>query len=60
MASGYLTKSDFKVACDCRTRLYYRKQGYPTALDDHSRPIAEGAGVQVPAAEEGKAWERRN
>jgi hypothetical protein len=27
---------------------------------DHSRPIAEGAGVQVPAAEEGKAWERRN
>jgi predicted phosphodiesterase len=26
----------------------------------HSRPIAEGAGVQVPAAEEGKAWERRN
>lgn len=27
---------------------------------NHSRPIAEGAGVQVPAAEEGKAWERRN
>jgi hypothetical protein len=44
MASGYLTKSDFKVACDCRTRLYYRKQGYPTALDDNDymRLLADG------------------
>jgi TonB-dependent receptor len=33
--------------------------GY-TLFNNHSRPIAEGAGVQVPAAEEGKAWERRN
>jgi hypothetical protein len=31
----YLTKSDFKVSCDCRTRLYYRKSGYPTAIDEN-------------------------
>lgn len=26
----YLTKSDFKVAQTCPTKLYYRKKGYPT------------------------------
>lgn len=29
-----LTKSDFKVARTCGTKLYYRKLGYPTTSDD--------------------------
>ena len=29
----YLTKSDFKVARTCPTKLYYRKKGYPTHDD---------------------------
>ena len=29
----YLTKSDFKVARSCPTKLYYRKKGYPTHDD---------------------------
>jgi hypothetical protein len=29
-----LTKSDFKVARTCGTKLYYRKLGYPTTIDD--------------------------
>lgn len=29
----YLTKSDFKVAQTCPTKLYYRKKGYPTLND---------------------------
>lgn len=32
--SLYLTKSDFKVASTCPTKLYYRKKGYPTTQDD--------------------------
>jgi len=35
MASPYLTKTDFKIAFDCATKLYYRKRGYPTTLDDN-------------------------
>lgn len=31
MQEHYLTKSDFKVAQTCSTKLYYRKMGYPTA-----------------------------
>lgn len=31
MPEHYLTKSDFKVARSCPTKLYYRKMGYPTA-----------------------------
>lgn len=31
----YLTKSDFKACADCRTRLYYRKNRYPTSNDDN-------------------------
>lgn len=30
----YLTKSDFKVARTCGTKLYYRKLRYPSTLDD--------------------------
>lgn len=30
MRNYYLTKSDFKVAQTCPTKLYYRKRGYPT------------------------------
>ena len=29
-----LTKSDFKVARTCATKLYYRKRKYPTTLED--------------------------
>jgi hypothetical protein len=35
MPSPYLTKSDFTACHDCRTMLYYRKQGYPSASDDN-------------------------
>lgn len=40
----YLTKSDFKAAFDCRTRLYYRKSSYPSASDDNEflRMLADG------------------
>ncbi len=30
----YLSKSDFKVARTCPTKLYYKKLGYPTTLDN--------------------------
>jgi hypothetical protein len=30
----YLSKSDFKVARTCATKLYYKKLGYPSARDD--------------------------
>lgn len=33
MHDYYLTKSDFKVAQTCPTKLYYRKCGYPTLAD---------------------------
>lgn len=44
MASPYITKSDFKVAVDCRTKLFYRKNGYPTNLDENEylRFLADG------------------
>lgn len=31
--STILTKSDFKAARNCPTKLYYRKHGYPTTKD---------------------------
>ncbi len=31
---NYLSKSDFKVARDCATKLFYKKNRYPTTLDD--------------------------
>ena len=34
MASVYITKSDFKAAFDCRTKLYYRKKRYPSTLEE--------------------------
>ncbi len=33
MITHFLTKSDFKVARTCPTKLYYRKLGYPTRED---------------------------
>jgi len=33
MVNHFLTKSDFKVAQTCPTKLYYRKLGYPTRED---------------------------
>lgn len=33
MQRAYLTKSDFKAAQSCSTKLYYRKLGYPTRED---------------------------
>ncbi len=40
----YLTKSDFKVARTCGTKLYYRKKGYPSNLSDNEylRFLADG------------------
>ena len=32
--STYLSKTDFKVARTCATKLYYRKLGYPSMLDE--------------------------
>lgn len=31
----HLSKSDFKACFDCRTKLYYRKNRYPSAADDN-------------------------
>ena len=44
MPSPYLTKSDFKACCDCRTKLYYRKGAYPSNQDDNEylRFLADG------------------
>ncbi len=33
MQTHYLTKSDFKAAQTCPTKLYYRKMRYPTTKD---------------------------
>jgi hypothetical protein len=33
--SKYLTKSDFKACVDCRTKLFYRKNKYPSNLEDN-------------------------
>lgn len=44
----YLTKSDFKVAQQCATRLYYRKTGGPQPPDDASgflRLLADGGAM---------------
>jgi hypothetical protein len=35
MPSPYLSKSDFKACCDCRTKLFYRKNSYATNLDEN-------------------------
>ena len=42
--SPYLTKSDFKACLDCRTKLYYRKNRYASALDDdeYMKFLADG------------------
>ncbi len=39
-----LSKSDFKVARSCQTKLYYRELGYPNTKedDDYLRMLAEG------------------
>ena len=40
----YLSKSDFKVAQTCPTKLYYKKQRYPSVYDDdeYLMLLAEG------------------
>jgi hypothetical protein len=40
----YLSKSDFKVAQTCPTKLYYKKSGYPSAIEenDYLMMLAEG------------------
>lgn len=42
--SIYLTKSDFKAARECPTKLYYRKMKYPSLSDedDYLQMLAEG------------------
>jgi hypothetical protein len=42
--SMYLTKSDFKVARTCATKLYYRKLRYPSRLqeDEYLQFLADG------------------
>jgi hypothetical protein len=42
--SMYLTKSDFKVARTCATKLYYRKLDYPSMLqeDEYLQFLADG------------------
>jgi hypothetical protein len=39
-----LSKSDFKIAKDCPTKLYYKKKGYPNNIDDNEYMVflAEG------------------
>lgn len=43
-SSPYLTKSDFKSCFDCRTKLFYRKNGYPSSIDenDYIQFLADG------------------
>jgi hypothetical protein len=42
--TAYLSKTDFKVARTCATKLYYRKLGYPSMLqdDDYLQFLADG------------------
>ena len=42
--SKILSKSDFKVARSCPTKLYYKKNGYPSANDgnEYMEYLAEG------------------
>lgn len=42
--SYYLSKSDFKVAHDCPTKLYYKKKYYPNQkeLDEYLQHLAKG------------------
>lgn len=44
MHMNYLSKSDFKVARECPTKLYYRKNHYPNLKqeDDFLQLLAEG------------------
>jgi hypothetical protein len=41
---NYLTKSDFKVARSCATKLYYKKLGYPTNshMTPYMKSLSEG------------------
>lgn len=44
MKQTYLTKSDFKVAEDCPTKLYYKKSGYPNIkdIDEYMKLLSQG------------------
>ncbi|MCB1226582.1 MAG: hypothetical protein KDK99_12280 [Verrucomicrobiales bacterium] len=41
---GFLTKSDFKVARSCPTKLFYKKQRYPSSDEENEylQFLAEG------------------
>lgn len=38
----YLSKSDFVLAMDCRTKLYYKKNKYPTTTSDYLELLRAG------------------
>jgi hypothetical protein len=42
-----LTKSDFKLACDCRRKLSYKSRGYPSRAKGKSALSEEGARVEA-------------
>lgn len=44
MKQSYLTKSDFKIAQSCPTKLYYKKLAYPNNLeeDEYLKLLADG------------------
>ena len=39
-----LSKSDFKIACSCPTKLYYKKKGFPSSKEgnDYLKFLADG------------------
>lgn len=44
MPDYYLSKSDFKLALDCKSKLYYKKKNYPNSLSEnpYMQFLAEG------------------
>ncbi len=46
----YLSKSDFKIAQTCPTKLFYKKRGHPSVKDDdeYLALLAEGRNSGAP------------
>ncbi|MBU1917452.1 DUF2779 domain-containing protein [bacterium] len=44
MKTNHLSKSDFKIACTCPSKLYYKKKGYPSSMqnNEYIELLAEG------------------
>jgi hypothetical protein len=44
LMAHYLSKSDFKIARTCATKLYYKKLGYPSTQDndEYLKFLADG------------------